>query len=202
MKLLIELLPATIFVLAYFFYPSLPASWVNTFSGAIQLELTAGEINDRIYFATAILMATMLMQCGILGAMRKLGGIHLVALAVVLVAGGLTLLLKNPLFIKWKPTVFYWILALAFLGSRWIGPRTLVERMFTKALTLNDTRVWHQLNMAWVGFFILCGGLNLFVAYEFSQEFWVQFKLFGLALALPGLFLIAQMIYLAPRIQQ
>lgn len=201
MKLFIELLPITIFVVAYFFYPDLPAAWIVAFSDATYLELTAGESGDRIYFATFVLIVTMVIQCGILWAMRELGGTHLAALAVVLVAGGLTLLLKDPLFIKWKPTVFYWALAIAFLGSSLIGSRTLVERMFSKAFSPNDARLWRQLNIAWVGFFLVCGALNLYVAYGFSEEFWVQFKLFGLALGLPALFLLAQGIYLAPRLK-
>lgn len=201
MKLFIELLPITIFVVAYFFYPDLPAAWIDAFSDATYLELTAGEPGDRIYFATFVLIVAMAIQCGILWAMRELGGTHLAALAVVLVAGGLTLLLKDPLFIKWKPTVFYWALAIAFLGSSLIGSRTLVERMFGKAFSLDDARLWRQLNTAWVGFFLICGALNLYVAYGFSEEFWVQFKLFGLALGLPALFLLAQGIYLAPRLK-
>lgn len=201
MKLFIELLPITIFVVAYFFYPDLPAAWIVAFSDATYLELTAGESGDRIYFATFVLIVAMAIQCGILWMIRELGGTHLAALAVVLVAGGLTLLLKDPLFIKWKPTVFYWALAIAFLGSSLIGSRTLVERMFSKAFSLDDARLWRQLNIAWVGFFLVCGALNLYVAYGFSEEFWVQFKLFGLALGLPVLFLLAQGIYIAPRLK-
>ena len=201
MKLFIELLPITIFVVAYFFYPDLPAAWINAFSDVAYLELTAGEPGDRIYFATSALIAAMLIQCGVLWAMRELSGTHLTALVVVLVAGGLTLLLKDPLFIKWKPTVFYWVLALAFFASSYIGSRTLVERMFSKAFSLDDAQVWRQLNIAWIGFFLICGALNLYVAYGFSEEFWVQFKLFGLALGLPVLFLLAQGIYLAPRLK-
>ena len=201
MKLFIELFPITIFVVAYFFYSDLPVAWINAFSDATYLELTAGESQDRIYFATSMLIVAMLVQCVALWVMRGLKGTHLAALGVVLVAGGLTLLLKDPLFIKWKPTVFYWALALAFLISDYIGSRTLVERMFSKAFHLDDARAWRQLNIAWVGFFLVCGMLNLYVAYEFSEEFWVQFKLFGLALGLPILFLLAQGIYLAPRLK-
>ncbi len=201
MKFFIELLPITIFVVAYFFYPDLPAAWIDAFSDATYLELTAGESGDRIYFATSVLIATMLVQCGILWMMRELGGTHLAALVVVVIAGGLTLLLKDPLFIKWKPTVFYWALALAFFASSYIGSRNLVERMFSKAFSLDDAQVWRQLNIAWIGFFLVCGALNLYVAYEFSEEFWVQFKLFGLALGLPILFLLAQGIYLTPRLK-
>ncbi len=201
MKLFIELLPITIFVVAYFFYPDLPVGWVEALSDATSLELTVGESGDRIYFATSALIAAMLVQCGVLWAMGDLGNTHLAALAVVLVAGGLTLLLKDPSFIKWKPTAFYWGLAAAFLASGYIGSRTLVERMFGKAFSLSDARTWRRLNVAWVGFFLVCGILNLYVAYGFSEEIWVQFKLFGLALGLPVLFLLAQGIYLAPRLK-
>lgn len=200
MKLFVETLPIAVFVLAYFFYPDLPAAWVAAVSDGLRLELTAGATADRIYFATLVLMAAMLAQCGALLAMRQLAPTHLAALALVWVAGALTVLLKDPLFIKWKPTVFYWALAAAFLLSALVGAKTLVERMLAKALPLEDRRVWRRLNAGWVGFFAFCGALNLYVAYGFSEEAWVQFKLFGLALGLPVLFLLAQMAYLAPHL--
>ena len=202
MKFLIEVLPVAIFVAAYFFYPDLPPAWVETFNGVTALALVAGEAADRIYFATTWLMAAMLVQCAILWPMRELAGTHLAALGVVLVAGGLTLVLKDPVFIKWKPTVFYWAWALAFLTSAFIGSRTLTERMLGKVVELDDARVWHRLNHAWIGFLLVCGSLNLYVAYEFPEEFWVQFKLFGLALALPVLFLIGQGIYLNAHLKE
>ena len=201
MKLFAETLPVALFVLAYFFYPDLPAAWVAAIGEGLRLELAAGAAADRIYFATLVLMAAMPLQCAAMRAMRQLTATHLAALAIVWVAGSLTVLLKDPLFIKWKPTVFYWALAGAFLLSGLTGAKTLVERMLAKALPLEDRRVWRRLNAVWVGFFAFCGALNLYVAYGFSEEAWVQFKLFGLALGLPVLFLLAQMAYLAPHLE-
>jgi len=201
MKLFIEVIPVALFVAGYFFFPDLPAGWVESFSELIRVELTVGESGDRIYFATAVLMLAMLAQCGILQGLRSLNSTHLAALVIVWVAGGLTLLLKDPLFIKWKPTVFYWALAIGFLASHWIGSRTLVERMLSRSLPLDNRRVWQQLNLIWVGVFVLGGALNIYVAYEFPEDFWVQFKLYGLALGFPLIFLVAQVLYLAPHLK-
>ena len=201
MKLFLEVIPVALFVVAYFFYSDVPPNWVESFSEWLRLELIAGESTDRIYFATAVLMLAMLVQCVVLKGLGHLNTTHLAALLVVWVAGGLTLLLKDPLFIKWKPTVFYWALALGFLGSHWIGTRTLVERMLSHSLPLENARLWRQLNLIWVGFFLLGGALNLYVAYEFPEDFWVQFKLYGLALGLPVVFVVAQLIYLAPHMK-
>ncbi len=201
MKLFLEVIPVALFVVAYFFYSDVPPLWVESFSELSQVELTAGAAVDRIYFATAVLMLAMLVQCVILKGIGHLNTTHLAALLVVWVAGGLTLLLKDPLFIKWKPTVFYWALALGFMASHWIGAKTLVERMLSRSLPLEDARLWRNLNVIWMGFFVLGGALNLYVAYEFPEDFWVQFKLYGLALGLPVVFLAAQLVYLAPHLR-
>ena len=203
MKWLLEMLPVAAFVLAYFYYPDLPAAWSAAAGGWLGLELTPGAAGDRIYFATAVLMAAMPLQCLALRARRQLAKTHLAALALVWAAGGLTLLLRDPLFIQWKPTAFYWLLAAVFLASAKFGAKTLVERMLSGVLGGRlEARLWRRLNAAWVGFFALCGALNLYVAYSFPEEFWVQFKLFGLALGLPVLFLLAQGAVLAPYLKE
>ena len=203
MKFLLESLPVVAFVLAYFFYPDLPAAWGAAPAEWVGLALTPGAAGDRIYFATAVLMAAFPLQCLALRARGQLTRTHLAGLALVWVAGGLTLLLRDPMFIKWKPTVFYWLLAAVFLASAKVGAKTLIERMMSAALGRQlETRLWRRLNAAWAGFFALCGALNLYVAYSFPEEFWVQFKLFGLALGLPLLFILAQGAMLAPYLKK
>jgi intracellular septation protein len=153
-----------------------------------------------IYVATAVFIAASLLQ--VLWQRLRHGQVptmHLVTLAIALVFGGLTLVLQNPLFLKWKPTVVNALFAAGFLGSRLIGERTLLERMLGEAITL-PSRVWRRLNTVWVIFFLATGLLNIYVAYNFSEEIWVDFKVFGL-LGLTFAFVIAQSFYMARHIR-
>ena len=104
----------------------------------------------------------------------------------VLLFGAATLILRDQRFIQWKPTVFNWVLAAVFLGSQFIGKRTVLERVLGSQLSLPRT-IWTRLNVLWIGNFALVGALNLFVAYRFEEAFWVSYKLYssiGFTLAL------------------
>jgi intracellular septation protein len=124
---------------------------------------------------------------------------HLVTLAILIVFGGLTLILRDPVFIKWKPTVVNWLFGLVFLGSRYIGRRTLVERMMSHAISV-PAPVWLKLNWAWTLFFIAIGLVNLYVAYNYSEAAWVNFKLFGMV-GLTLVFVFIQAFYLSRYMQ-
>ena len=107
-------------------------------------------------------------------------------LLAVLVFGGATLIFRNQAFIQWKPTVFNWVLALVFGASQFIGGKNLMERTLGTQIRL-PKKVWTQLNALWIGNFLLVGGLNLYVAYRYSEQAWVNYKLyssFGFILAL------------------
>ena len=108
--------------------------------------------------------------------------------------GGFTLAFRNPTFLYWKPTVLNWLIAIVFLGSQWIGEKPIVQRMLEKAAELNPHQ-WIRLNQIWVSFFTFVGGVNLYVAYSYSEAFWVKFKLFGM-LGLTLVFVIIQSIWL------
>jgi len=148
-----------------------------------------------IYFATAILMIVMpivlLLQWLLT---RKLNKIYVASTGLVLVLGTATLLFRNPQFLYWKPTVLNWAIALVFLGSQFVGEKTIVERMMGAAAELEKPQ-WVRLNLMWVVFFTLVGGVNIYVALNFSEAFWVKFKLFGM-LGLTILFVIVQTIWL------
>ena len=120
---------------------------------------------------------------------------HWVTLGLLVVFGGLTLALRDPTFIKWKPTVVNWLFAVAFLGSQLFMQRGLLQRMMDHAVTLPD-HAWRRLNTAWVAFFFTMGVVNLYVAYNFSENAWVNFKLFGF-LGLTLVFMLAQGFYLS-----
>ena len=95
-----------------------------------------------------------------------------------MVFGGATLLFRNQMFIQWKPTIFNWVLAVAFGASQFIGSKNLMERTLGTQISLPKP-VWTKLNLLWVGNFAIVGGLNLVVAYLFSEEFWVSYKLYS-----------------------
>ncbi len=148
-----------------------------------------------IYFATMVLMVVMPVIMAVQWLLtKKLNRIYAVSTALVLALGGATLLLRNPLFLYWKPTVLNWAIALAFLGSQFIGSKPFVQRMMGEAATLKDEQ-WHRLNFIWVLFFAAVGGINLYVAYSFSEATWVKFKLFGM-LGLTIAFVIIQTLWL------
>ncbi len=170
MKLLADLLPVILFFLAYQWYD--------------------------LYVATAVAVVTAALQI----AAQHLRGkrveqMQLLTLGLLVVFGGLTLMLRDPAFIKWKPTVVNWLFAALFIGSGWLTDRSILQRIMDHAIEL-PSAVWHRLNIAWSTFFVAMGALNLYVAYGFAENVWVNFKLFGL-LGLTLLFSLLQGIYIA-----
>jgi intracellular septation protein len=142
---------------------------------------------DGIFSATAVLMAATALQVILTYAVTRTFEKRLLwLLLAVTVFGGATLIFRNQVFIQWKPTVFNWALALAFGASQFVGSKNLMERTLGSQIHLPKP-VWSQLNLLWVANFLIVGGLNLFVAYRYSEETWVSYKLyssFGFILAL------------------
>lgn len=170
MQLFLDYIPIVVFVIAYF--------------------------NNDIYFATVALMITMPLVLGLQWLiMRKASKIYVASTALVLILGSVTLWLRNPTFLYWKPTVLNWAVAVVFLGSQWIGEKPIVRRMLGSAVELSDVQ-WIRLNQIWAGFFTVSGAVNIYVAYSFSEEFWVKFKLFGM-LGMTFLFVLIQGIWIA-----
>lgn len=125
---------------------------------------------------------------------RSLPSIQLINLILILLFGGSTLLFHNELFIKWKPTVLYWLLACAALITQYVGKKSLIQHLLETNITL-PKQVWFSLNRNWIIFFTLMGSINLWVAYSFDTNTWVNFKLFGF-LGITFLFILIQAIYL------
>ncbi len=148
-----------------------------------------------IYVATAVAIGAALLQTGLFWLKnRRFEKMHVVTLGILIVFGGLTLALRDPVFIKWKPTVVNWLFGAVFLASGYIGKATLVERMMGHAIQAPPP-VWGRLNMAWVLFFLFMGIINLYVAFNFSEDTWVNFKLFGM-MGLTLVFVFGQAFYL------
>jgi len=143
-----------------------------------------------IFVATGVAIAATIVQIGYtLVRGRKVSGMQWTGLGVIVIFGGATLILRDETFIKWKPTVLYWTAGAAFL----IGlamKKNLVKSVLGEELALPEP-VWFKLCIAWGLFFLFKGALNLWVAYTFSTETWVTFKVFG-GFGLMFLFMIAQ----------
>ena len=151
--------------------------------------------NTGILAATAVIIVATCIQVAITWIRsRKVERLHLITLAIVVVLGGITLLLQDEIYVKWKPTVVNWLFALVFLGSQFIGQKNLVRRMMGAKIELPD-KVWKRLNTSWVIFFLVVGLLNLYVVYNFDTDTWVNFKLFGL-MGLTILFVVGQGVFL------
>lgn len=149
-----------------------------------------------IYFATIVAILATLIQVLFSWINRgKLEPMHLITLVIILLFGGATLLFQNEIFIKWKPTVINWVFAVVLFGSHFFGEKNLIQRLLEKNIKL-PTVIWKRLNLSWIVFFSVMGLANLYVAYEYDTNVWVNFKLFGV-LGLTLVFVIIQSIYLS-----
>lgn len=170
MKFLVDFLPILLFFIAYKLYD--------------------------IYVATAVAIAVSVIQVGWSWFRhRKVENIQWITMGLIVVLGGLTLVLKDETFIKWKPTLVNWLFAAVFLASQYIGSKPVLQRMMAANISLPEA-VWQRLNWIWVSFFTMLGAINLYVAYHYDTETWVNFKLFGM-MGLTLVFIIAQGFYLS-----
>ncbi|WP_298624751.1 septation protein A [uncultured Legionella sp.] len=175
MKLLFDFFPIVLFFIVYKFF--------------------------GIYIATAVAMAASLSQVALYRLkFQRYEKMHVISLAIIMVLGSATLFFHNPWFIKWKPTGIYWLSALVFFGSSFIGSKPIIQKMMEANVKLS-TKIWHRLNMAWTLFFILMGALNLYVAYYYDTDVWVNFKLFG-GVGFTLLFVLIQAFYLTKHMDE
>jgi intracellular septation protein len=149
-----------------------------------------------IYVATATAIGASFLQIGYLAVRRrKIDPMLWVSLGIIVVFGGATLVLRDETFIKWKPTVLYWLFSTVLAGGQLLFRRNLIRVMLGAQLQLPEP-VWSKLNWSWAAFFAFMGGVNLFVAFNYSTDQWVNFKLFG-GTGLMLVFVIAQALLLA-----
>ena len=158
------------------------------------LFFVAFKVSD-IFVATGVAIAATVAQIGyVLARGRKVTGMQWVSLVIIGIFGGATLILRDETFIKWKPTVLYWLAGVVFLGALAFR-QNLVKAVMSVGLELPEP-VWFKLAVAWGVFFLFKGTLNLWVAYNFSTETWVNFKLFG-GMGLMFAFVIAQALWIS-----
>ncbi|MSQ54283.1 MAG: septation protein A [Betaproteobacteria bacterium] len=175
MKILFDLFPVILFVVAY-------------------------VLTDDLFIATgAIIAATVAQVAWQHFRHGRVDKMLWVTLGIVLVLGSLTLILQDKRFILWKPTVVYWIFAVALLGAQYFAGKNLIRALLGKEITAPDA-VWNRINVAWACFFFVMGFVNLYVAFTYSEAFWVQFKLWGFT-GILLVFALAQGFYLTRHAQ-
>ena len=175
MKFLFDLFPVILFFIAYKF---------------------AG-----IYAATGVAMAATFAQIGWLWFRgRKIDTMLWVSLVIITVFGGMTLALHDETFIKWKPTVLYWAFAAVLLGGTLFFKRNLMRTLLAEQMELPEA-AWKTLNWSWIGFFLFMGVANLVVAFNFSTDDWVNFKLFG-GMGLMLVFVLGQGLLLSKYLEE
>jgi len=203
MKILFDFLPIVLFFAA-FKYAEGNSAWAAAFAtsqfGWLVSGGTVGEKEAPVLLATVVvIIATLAQVAWIKLRGRKVDTMLWVSLVLVVGLGGLTIYFHNENFIKWKPSVLYWVMGLALWLSPLLFGRNLLKVLMGEQIRL-PARIWHRLNFAWVAFFGLMGLLNLWVAYTFSTSTWVNFKLFG-GIGLMVVFTLAQGLYLGKHIE-
>ncbi|AJC22525.1 septation protein A [Pandoraea pulmonicola] len=175
MKFLFDLLPVILFFVAFKF---------------------AG-----IYVATGIAIVTTVVQVAWMWVRhRKVEPMQWVSLAIIVVFGGATMLLHDETFIKWKPTALYWLFGVTLFVAELVFDKNLIRAMMEKQMALPEN-LWRAVNFSWALFFLAMGALNLVIAYHFSTDTWVDFKLFG-GMGLMVVFIVVQSLWLAKYIKQ
>ena len=201
MKFLFDLFPVLLFFVVYKSFDYLPAEAIDAANTLPFMSLTLGKATDAIYLATAVAIIASFIQVTLFWVKHhRFEKMHVISLVLITLFGGATLVLQDPVFIKWKPTLLNWLFALIFLSSQFIGKKPLTQRMMSHAISV-PASIWRRVNLAWTAFFAFAGLANLYVAYAFSEQTWVDFKLFGL-MGLTLVFVFAQALYLARFLEQ
>ena len=203
MKILFDFLPIILFF-GMFKYAEGHADWAARFAtehfGFIVSGGVVGTEEAPVLLATVVVIVATTVQIGTLLAQRKKIDMMLwITFVLVVVLGGATVWFHNATFIKWKPSVLYWAMGLAFWISQTFFRKNLLQTMMGQQLEL-PAPVWQRLNVAWIAFFAMMGLLNLYVAYSFSTSTWASFKAFG-ATGLMLVFMLAQGVYLSRHIK-
>jgi intracellular septation protein len=189
MKFLFDLLPVLLFFAAYKFANGSQEASHALLSQALGDGIAVSQAPILIATAVAIL-ATIGQVIWLMARGKKVEVMLWVSLAIIVVFGGATLLFHDATFIKWKPTVLYWLFAGTLAGAALFLKRNLIRSLMQEQIELPEP-VWIKLNLSWIGFFAVMGVLNLYVAFSYSEETWVDFKLYG-GMGLMFLFVLAQ----------
>jgi intracellular septation protein len=198
MKLLFDLFPVILFFVAFKYSeknPELAASWVGTLLGSVDAK------QAPILLATVVvIVATVAQIAWVWFRHGKVDKMLWLSLVLVVVFGGMTLIFQDETFIKWKPTILYWAFATSMAFAARVMKKNAIKSMLGEQLTLPE-EVWSRVNLSWIAFFIFMGVLNLLIAFNFSTDTWVNFKLFG-GMGLMLVFVFGQGILLSKYVQE
>ena len=203
MTLLLDFLPIILFF-GTFKFAGAQKEWATNFANQHFGFLVSGGVvgpdEAPVLLATLVVIAAMVVQVGVtLARGKKVDKIVWLSFAIIVVLGAATVWFHNETFIKWKPTAINWVLAVAFAGSQLLFKKNLIRATMGQQIQLPDP-IWNRLNLSWIAFFVLMGAANLYVAYNFSLETWVDFKFYG-GIGLPMLFIVLMTVYLARHIR-
>lgn len=199
MKFLFDIAPVLLFFITFKFAehdPTQAISWAERFLGPGVTATTA-----PVFLATAVAIIVSLLQVLWVKfiARKKVDAMLWISLAIIVIFGGLTLYLKNELFIKWKPTILYWVFAGILVYGQMSGKNFI--RMLMKGQIKVSDAIWNRYQFFWIVFFVAIGIVNLIVAYAFDTDFWVNFKLFGLT-CLTLIFTIVSAVWLTKHVRE
>jgi intracellular septation protein len=199
MKFLFDLFPVILFFGVFKWAEGHTVSAQDFVSHYLSGLVSGGAVDAAqapILLATAVAIIATLCQIGyLLARRRKVDTMLWISLAIITVFGGATIYFHDETFIKWKPTVLYWSFATALVISQFGMKKNLIRVMMEKQMTLPDA-LWAKVGLAWVGFFIVMGLLNLYVAFNYTIDQWVTFKMFG-GMGLMFAFIVGQSLLLA-----
>lgn len=200
MKLLFDLFPVLLFFVAFKYSeknPEIAASWVGSLLGSSAIDIKQAPI----LLATIVVIAATIAQIAWVWFRHgKVDKMLWVSLVLVVFFGSLTLIFQDESFIKWKPTILYWVFAGSMSFAALVLKKNAIKTMLGEQMTLPEP-VWTRINFAWVAFFAFMGILNLVIAFNFSTDVWVNFKLFG-GMGLMLIFVFGQGIVLSKYVQE
>lgn len=204
MKILFDFLPIALFF-GMFKYAEGNKEWAaglaTDWLGFMVSGGVVGPTEAPVLLATVVVIAATLAQIVWLKARgKKVDTMLWVSLALVTLLGGATIYFHSENFIKWKPTVLYWVMGTALLVGQLVFNKNGIKSLMGAQMKLPDT-VWRTVNFSWVGFFAVMGVVNLWVAFNFPTSTWVNFKLFG-GLGLMLVFVLLQAVILNKHIEQ
>jgi intracellular septation protein len=186
MKFISDFLAVLLFFVAYFLGSSAPDrayALASTVLGPIVRDGAIPPDLAPILLASAVAMVTITLQIAYLLIRRhKIGVVQWTSFVVFLAFGGATIYFHNDAFIKWKPTVLYWLFGTVLMCSNTFFGRNLVRSVLEPSGMRLPERIWQRLNLSWIAFFSILGLLNLYVAFHLSRDIWVSFKSIGLLL--------------------
>ncbi len=204
MKLLLDFLPILLFFGTYK-YAEAHKDWAAVFAtehfGFMVSGGVVGETEAPVLLSTLVVIAATALQVAWLKTRgKKIDTMLWVSLGLIVVLGGATVWFHNETFIKWKPSVLYWVMALALWASANLFGKDILRKMIGDQLKLPDP-IWKRLTLLWCAFFAVMGVINILVAYNFSTDSWVNYKLFG-GTGLMIAFMIGQGLYVSRHIEE